>query len=89
MKYEWDELKNEANRKKHGFDFSCAEDFEWADSFVFERSRPQDGERRYVAVGYLYGRICTVIFVSKGQSFRIISLRRANKQEEKAYEEQK
>ncbi len=83
----WDEAKNAANKSKHGLSFEVVEDFPWEASVIVDRSRHADGEERHAAIGMLYGKLHTVIFTWREDDIRIISLRRANAKEEKAYEE--
>ncbi|MGE4350710.1 MAG: BrnT family toxin [Bdellovibrionales bacterium] len=86
MKFEWDENKNAANKAKHKLSFDLAWEFPWHEAALFDRSREDDGEKRYAAVGLLCGKLHTIIFTKRGHRVRIISLRRANKPEEAAYE---
>jgi len=86
MEYEWGEEKYARNVAKHGLEFDVLEDFKWGDAVTIDRSRHADGEKRFAAIGLLYGKIHTVIFTWRGGRMRIISLRRANKGEEKIYE---
>jgi uncharacterized protein len=88
MQFEWDNRKNKANIIKHKLDFETVGNFAWHEAVVFERSRPEDAEQRFVAVGMLEAKIHTVVFTSRGMKTRIISVRRANKQEEHFYEKE-
>lgn len=76
MEFEWDEAKNEANRLKHGFDFTFAiRIFEGAvRRFVDTRPR---GELRIVATGQVEGRFITIVYTRRGGRYRIISARPA------------
>lgn len=85
MLFEWDETKNARNLAKHGKGFEAVHDFDWATAHVTDRSRHEDGEARYAAVNLFEGKIWTVIFTWRDGRVRIISFRRANKPEEKAY----
>lgn len=87
MRFEWDATKDAANLVKHGIAFASTREFAWHRAVLFDRSRRDDGEKRFAAVGSLRGKLYTVIFTRRRKSIRIISLRRANKTEEKAYEE--
>ena len=86
MQLEWDEAKNKKNREKHGIDFAESHNFPWEDAGIVDRSRRKDGEKRFAAVGWLYGKLYTVIFTHRGEALRIISMRRANSREEREYE---
>jgi len=48
-------------------------------------SRPEDGETRAKLIGAIEGRIFTVVFTRRGGLIRLISARRANAQETRAY----
>lgn len=88
MYFEWDEDKNQANIRKHGFDFVDA----W---MVFEAplvenldTRNYYGEDRLNGIGLLGDRIVVVTFTPRGMdTIRIISLRKALKHERKKFEE--
>ncbi len=87
MLYEWDDAKNDRNKKKHKIGFEAIEDFDWSTASVIDRSRAADGERRFATIGWLEGRLFTIIFTWRGDHCRVISLRRSNKNEEKFHEE--
>jgi uncharacterized DUF497 family protein len=82
----WDPAKASRNLTKHGVAFDEAWDFDWAASVVVDRTRRVDGERRQAAIGWLRGRLHTVIFTDRGDEVRLISFRRANRAEERTYE---
>jgi uncharacterized protein len=48
-------------------------------------SRPEDGETRAKLVGAIEGRIFTIVITRRGGLIRLISARRANTQETRAY----
>jgi uncharacterized protein len=86
MRFEWDERKNRKNIRKHGFDFTDA--WEVFESPVLERvdDRQNYGDERWVAIGRL--REVTVVIVytqPDDQSMRIISLRKADQDEQEIY----
>ncbi len=87
MRYEWDEIKNAANIAKHGVDFSQAVDFEWDTAHVVVDDRIDYGETRYCALGYIGMRIHCIVYVIRGETIRIISLRKANRREVQRYAE--
>ena len=47
MKYEWDDVKCQANLEKHRIGFTAIEDFEWETAKIKSTSRR--GETRYIA----------------------------------------
>jgi uncharacterized protein len=86
MLFEWDESKNRSNRQKHSLDFSEAADLDWEAALVADRTREDDGERRYAAIGLFRARLHTVVFTRRGSRIRVISFRKSNRAEGKAYE---
>jgi len=86
MEYEWDESKQIKNRSKHKIGFESIEEFNWSEAVIVDRSRHLDGEKRFAGIGPLEGKLYTIIFTRREGRLRIISLRRSNNAEEKAYE---
>jgi uncharacterized DUF497 family protein len=57
MKFDWDDAKEEANRKKHRIDFRTAAKV-FLDPFVVEfDDRDPSGEMRFNAIGIVDGRM--------------------------------
>lgn len=85
MEFEWDPAKRRTNLAKHGVDFEDAARI--FDGPVFERldDREDYGEDRMLAFGEIDGLILAVVYADRGPVRRIISVRRANKHERKAY----
>jgi len=85
MNFEWDENKNRINVKKHGLNFKDVH-------FCFENpimekvdDRFEYGEKRYTALALLLGRAVNLVYTKKNETIRIISFRKANEREKKAY----
>ena len=85
MKYDWDPGKNVANEAKHGMAFEEATAFNWASALVVRDLRAEYGEIRFKALGFVEKRLCVMIFVERGDTVRVISLRRANARERKSH----
>jgi hypothetical protein len=86
MKFEWDENKNRKNQEKHGLDFNDAPKvFEDPDLYVQEDDRNDYGEKRWIAVGSIMDIVFSVAHTIRGMAKRIISFRRAGKNEREAY----
>ena len=87
-KFEWDSEKAEINKKKHNVMFSVAAkvflDYYRIDDY--DELHSDDEERRRV-IGKV-GKILVVIYTERGDRNRIISARRATKDEEDQYYEQ-
>jgi len=81
----WNENKNIRNQSKHGLNFDAVYVFDWEASVIVDRSRHTDAERRFAAIGLLHGKVHTIIFTHRDDDIRIISLRRANKEEGRTY----
>ena len=83
MLFEWDERKRQANLAKHHIDFQDA--MRVFDGPVFERVDSRQGEDRVVAIGSMAGIEIVVVYVTRGQRRRIISARRAHRNERQDY----
>lgn len=84
---EFDSAKDEANRIKHGVALAFGlRVFEDGAHIVLPSSRPIDGEDRYKAVGTVEGRLWTVVHVWRGETLRLISVRRSNAGEQRDYD---
>ena len=84
--FQWDAGKNRANLRKHGIDFDEAVEIFYA-PHLLRRSRHQS-EERWIAVGEAENRMIAVIFTWRGDEVRIISARRARKDEKRAYRQE-
>jgi len=85
MKYEWDMKKCKTNFENHKLDFAAIQGFEWGNAVVFEDVRHDYNESRFVAYGYINTRLVVVVYTMRGDTLRMISLRKANKREVKQY----
>lgn len=96
MEFEWDEQKNRANITKHGIDFEQAKAL-FDDPYLVSRvdERFEYGEVREVSIGQMplvtQGQtlIVLVVHTERNGITRIISARKATKQERRLYEEGK
>jgi uncharacterized DUF497 family protein len=83
VSFEWDDDKSRANLDKHGIDFDDAIEIFYG-PIVLRRS-DRNNEERWVATGYLEDRLIAVVFTRREDVIRIISARRARKNEEREY----
>jgi uncharacterized protein len=81
--FEWDHEKSRANLGKHGIDFDDASEV-FYEPIVLRRSDRND-EERWIAIGSLEDRLIAVVFTRQADVIRIISARRAIKNEEREY----
>jgi hypothetical protein len=86
--YRWDDEKHAANLATHGIDFAAATSFEWERSIIWEDIRRDYGERRFLALAKIAGRVHLMVYTPRGGYLRIISLRKANRREVRRYEKE-
>ena len=86
MRYEWDNAKAAANKRKHGVSFEDAVEA-LRDPGVMEEldARENYGEERILATGMADGQVLIVVYTERADSIRLISARRANKHEQQDY----
>ena len=87
MRFEWDEDKSRSNLLKHGIDFEEAKNL-WLDENRIQIQAPHPVENRGILIGRDKGKLWTVIFTTRGDATRIISVRRARRKEAKLYEKE-
>lgn len=89
MKFEWDPDKSEANLKKHGISFhDAATVFGDALALTFNDPDHSIAEHRLLTFGYSrMGQLLVVVHTERRGTTRIISARRATRQERKIYED--
>ncbi len=83
-KFEWDENKRTLNFEKHGIDFVDAIDV-FMDLSRIEFEKIRDGELRYLTIGSVNDVVILVVYTYRGSTVRLISARRASKNEREAY----
>lgn len=88
MKFEWDENKRLENLRKHGFDFADVTEVFTPDAFTILDERFDYGEIRYVTFALLNGRVVSITHTESDDAIRIISVRKAEKDEEIEYYKQ-
>ncbi|MGB3405176.1 MAG: BrnT family toxin [Microcoleaceae cyanobacterium] len=88
MEFEWDQEKNISNQKKHKISFEEAAEIFRYPIYEIVDTRFQYGEERYIAIGCnSQVIIVTVVYTERENRIRIISARRASKQEKELYYE--
>lgn len=90
MIFEWDEKKNQANRKKNGIWFEEAKSvFEDSVAIVFKDDAHSEEEERFLIIGNnAFGSNLLVVhcFRKNAETIRIISARKTTKREKMFYE---
>jgi uncharacterized protein len=84
-----DDDKRAANLAKHGVDFSDIAVFDWLTATVEPDARRDYGEMRWIALGRIGDRLHYLAFTQRGSGIRIISLRKANRREQRRWESQR
>lgn len=85
MRYEWDEAKRFANIQKHDIDFVGIEKVFAGATLTILDDRFDYGESRFVTLGLLSGRVVVIAHTETPEVIRIISVRKATKNEEAGY----
>lgn len=85
MAFEYDPDKSAANKAKHGIDFEEAQAL-WDDPWLMEAPARTEDEPRWLVIGKIRGRHWSAVCTHRGENIRIISVRRARKQEIEHYE---
>jgi uncharacterized DUF497 family protein len=85
MKFEWDDAKRKSNIKKHGFDFVDAEKVFDGATFTINDDRFDYGKNRYITLGMSEGIVVVITHLEEDELIRIISIRKATKNEQKIY----
>ncbi len=87
MIVDFDPAKDEANRDKHGGPLAFgARVFEDPEAAILPTIRLGDEEERFKAVGMVDGKLWTAVHVWRGETVRMISVRRSNAGEQRDYD---
>jgi len=85
MKMEFDPGKDAINTAKHGVSLKDAAMLEWDYVWATEDARNDYGERRMIGYGPIGSRVYCVVYTERGETRRVISLRKANRREVRLY----
>jgi hypothetical protein len=81
IEFEWDSKKAAENLGKHGISFEVVSELFEGEYTVTEDNRFEYGEIRLIATGRVVDVTLVVVFTKRGSKFRIISARKANRNE--------
>lgn len=84
MVFEYAPAKSASNRVKHGIDFEEATAL-WDDPQLIEIPSAHTEEPRRLVIGYMVNRCWASVVTDMDKATRIISVRRAGKEEEALY----
>jgi uncharacterized DUF497 family protein len=88
MRFEWDEHKNRLNIRNHRIDFQDVPQAFQGPMLIDLDDREDYGEDRWVGIGMLRDIPAVIVFSECGQDcLRLISARKANRNERKRYEQ--
>jgi hypothetical protein len=85
VRFEWDETKRVANLRKHGIDFFGIEALFAGPMVTVEDDRMDYGERRFLTLGLLEGRVVMVVHTEWPEAIRVISIRKALRREQNLF----
>lgn len=85
--FEFDPAKSAANKDKHGIDFEEAQAL-WADGRLKIIDAGPATEVRFLAIGRIGELLWSAVFTMRGPIVRLISVRRARKDEKDLYDSQ-
>jgi uncharacterized DUF497 family protein len=83
--FEFDEAKSLANEAKHGIGFLAAQDI-WLDENMLRLAARSEAEPRFLFIGKIGDRHWSAIATYRGETIRLISVRRSRAREVQAYE---
>jgi uncharacterized protein len=87
MGFQWDEAKSATNEAKHGISFLQAAQIFRSPVLKRPDNRREYGEQRFVALGTYDGEVLCVVFTERDGDIRLISARKARKDERKRYQD--
>ncbi len=85
MTFEFDRLKSESNRSKHGIDFVAAQVL-WDDPDRVEVPARTEDEPMFMLIGRIGNRIWSAVITYRTDNVRLISVRPAKRKEIQIYE---
>jgi uncharacterized DUF497 family protein len=85
MEFEFDNNKSEENKKRHGIDFVEAQ-MVWDDPDRIEVPARTIDEPRFIVIARIADKYYSGIITYRGETIRIISVRRSRREEVEIYE---
>lgn len=85
MHFEWDEAKRRLNLQQHGIDFVDAVKVFKVETVTVVDDRYEYGETRFLTLGLVKGTVIAVSHTETDDVIRIISARKAQRDEEIRY----
>ncbi|MEL6455936.1 MAG: BrnT family toxin [Cyanobacteria bacterium J06623_5] len=85
MAFEFDKNKSLSNKQKHGVDFVEAQIL-WEDEGLLEIPANSEDEEQYIVISQISSKVWAAVITYRNSNVRIISVRRARKNEVELYE---
>ena len=85
MLIEYDPPKSAKNLRERGIGFERFAEMDLDTAISVEDTRKDYGKRRLRVLGHIGGQLHAAVITPRGETIRVISLRRANTREERAY----
>jgi uncharacterized protein len=82
MRFTWSETKRGLNLEKHGFDLADAPRVFAGPTYTYEDNRFDYLEQRFVTLGLLDNLVVSMVHTETPRLIRVISLRKATKNEQ-------
>jgi uncharacterized DUF497 family protein len=82
MQISYDPAKRAVTLEERGLDFVDAPEVFGGPVFELEDDRFDYGEKRYITIGLLRGRMVVLVWTPRGEARHIISIRKANEREQ-------
>ena len=83
--FEFDAVKSESNRAKHGIDFDEAQSL-WNDPMLLEIPAKTDDELRFLLIGRIDEKHWSAVITYRGGNIQLIFVRHARTEEVALYE---
>jgi len=85
MEFEYDPIKSQRNKQKHGLDFEQAKAL-WEDEDRLVIPARSETEERNAIFGKIKNKIWVGFYTHRGHAIRIFSVRRAREKEKQQYD---
>jgi uncharacterized DUF497 family protein len=79
--FAWDDAKAARNLAERGLGFEAIRGLDWENCRTREDTRGAYGERRFISIGMIGGRLHVAVWTPRDGKRRLISLRKANERE--------
>ena len=85
MRIEFDKAKRAATIRIRGLDMARAADVFAGPTLTVEDDRQAYGEARFITIGFLDSAMVVLVWTPRGDTCRVISIRKANDRERRLY----